>query len=232
MVAPLRVIIMTEDPKSFERQWRARFVTFAASNEDDAGIAGWSPTGLEARVRRFAQTWGGNRKDELWLDAGCGAGTYVRVMREREVRAIGLDYSSISVQKARDRTRGAYGWAVGDVTALPVKPASVDGILCFGVTQALSSSHSVVSELARVVRPDGEVWIDGLNSWCVPHLLESAARRIRGRPAHVRYESPYYLRRLLIAAGMQEVKFIGCQSCRAGSSGFNGSWRFPGSNGY
>lgn len=197
---------MPPDPGSFEQQWRNRFTNFASSNEDDAGIAGWSPTGLEARVRRFAQVWDGDRTGALWLDAGCGAGTYVRLLRDRGLDVTGLDYSAVSVSKARQRSAGVDSWLVGDATALPMRKAVLDGILCFGVTQALSSSEVAVRELAAAVKPGGQVWIDGLNSWCLPHLAERLERKLRRRPTHVRYESPYRLRKLMVRAGLTRVR--------------------------
>lgn len=196
---------MTSDPGSFEQQWRSRFSSFAASNEDDAGIAGWSPTGLAARVRRFEQVWPGDRSGARWLDAGCGAGTYVRWLHARGMDATGLDYSPVSVAKAQQRDSSLRNWLVGDATSLPIRAAALDGVLCFGVTQALSSSEPAVRELSAAVRPGGQVWIDGLNGWCLPHLGERMARWLRRRPAHVRYESPYRLRRQLRAAGLESV---------------------------
>lgn len=197
---------MSSEQKSFEHQWRSRFEKFATAHQDDAGIAGWSPTGLAARVRRFGGLWRRDATGTRWLDAGCGAGTYIRLLQERGAVAYGLDYSAVSVDKARDRCERAAGWLVGDATALPVRRACLDGALCFGVTQALSSSKQVVVELAQAVRPHGEVWIDGLNSWCVPHVVERAERRLRRRPTHVRYESPYRLRRIMQAAGLENVR--------------------------
>lgn len=197
---------MTSEPGSFEQQWRNRFSSFASSNEDDAGIAGWSPTGLSARVRRFLQVWPGDRAGALWLDAGCGAGTYVRLLRERQLQALGLDYSPVSVHKARQRSDGAGGWMVGDATALPIRAGTLDGVLCFGVTQALSTSRQAVTQLAASVRPGGQVWVDGLNSWCLPHVAEQILRKLRRRPTHVRYESPYRLRRLALEAGLTRVQ--------------------------
>lgn len=191
---------------SFEEQWRQRFTRFASDNEDDAGIAGWSVSGLQARVRRFVSVWPGDRPNSIWLDAGCGAGTYVRYLQQRGIHAIGLDYSATSVLKARERVTIVNHWLVGDVTSLPVKQHSMDGALCFGVTQALSTSASAVQQLALAVKPGGQAWIDGLNSWCVPHAFETLLRRMRGRPTHVRYESPYRLRRLLREHGFKNVK--------------------------
>src|SRR6266481_1370695 len=63
-----------------EAEWQGRFREFAESRDDDAGIAGWTSTGLEARLRRFLALWKPGAQGERWLDAGCGAGTYTRVL--------------------------------------------------------------------------------------------------------------------------------------------------------
>ena len=192
---------------SFEQRWRQRFTRFAADHEDDAGIAGWTPTGLSARVRQFSRVWDGDTPGALWLDAGCGAGTYVRLLQARRVDVLGLDYSALSIEKARRRDNEGR-WLVGDATALPMRSGRLDGVLCVGVTQALSGSAPLLDELSRVVRPGGRVWVDGLNSWCIPHLVERLIRALRGRSAHVRYESPFRLRALMRARGLRGVQLV------------------------
>ncbi len=188
----------------FEDQWQRRFRDFAQRNDDDAGIAGWSRTGLEARLNRFAGLWGG-ASGTLWLDAGCGAGTYMRWLITRGVRVIGLDYSLLTVQKAARRTDRA-SFLVGDLRALPLPDHAVDGVLCFGVTQALGNASDAIAELTRILKPGGELWIDGLNRWCVPHLLEIMWRRITGRPAHLTYLSASQLRAILTGRGYNRVR--------------------------
>lgn len=175
---------------SFEREWRARFERFAQKHIDDAGIAGWSGTGLEARVRRFVGLWSArDRSGETWFDAGCGAGTYTRLLEQSGARVIGLDYSHAALVRAKARdTKAAY--VVGDVTKLPVISSSVDGVLCFGVTQATSSTRAVARELVRVAKPGAEVWIDGLNCWSIGSLPGRARRAIQGKKRHLRYERP------------------------------------------
>ena len=74
-------------PRSFEKLWRKRFENFASNAEDDVGIAGWSATGLDARLRKFKEIWNNHPelKKDIWLDAGCGAGTYTRFIAEQLV---------------------------------------------------------------------------------------------------------------------------------------------------
>lgn len=197
---------MKPDKATFEARWRERFQSFASGADDDAGIAGWSTTGLETRLRNFAHLWHGTPAGALWLDAGCGAGTYTRFLARNGAFPLGLDYSLPTVLKAQARDVAGCVWGVADVTHLPVKAGSFHGVLCFGVTQALANAAPVVHELVSAAQPGGEVWIDGLNVWCLPHLLEKYLRRLRGKPQHERYESPECLRRLMREAGLLDVR--------------------------
>src|SRR5262249_29706991 len=190
----------------FEEGWRKRFDEFARSHEDDAGIAGWSETGLRTRLRHFARVWGPRTPGARWLDAGCGAGTYTRFAASFGLHLVGLDYSRVSLVKARSRDGGENPWVVGNVKHLPFRNGVFDGVFCFGVTQALTESETTIAELVSVVKPGGEVWLDALNRWCFPHLIEVIKRWILRRPRHLRYESARMLLRLLEANGVEEVR--------------------------
>jgi SAM-dependent methyltransferase len=191
--------------REFELEWRARFIEFAEHADDDAGIAGWSASGLETRLRQFLAAFHGVPQGALWLDAGCGAGTYSRALVQAGARVVAVDYSEVAIGKARSRNALGCSWAVGDVTRLPFRPTSFDGVLCFGVTQALSNSEPVVRELAAAAKSGAEIWIDGLNGWCLANAWHRLGRWLRGKPMHLRYESPRRLRLLLETAGLREV---------------------------
>ena len=190
----------------FESAWRARFEEFASLRDDDAGIAGWSSSGLEVRFRHFLRVWRQSEHGHLWLDAGCGAGTYARFLTGQGAEVLGLDYSLPTVVKARARDDGRCAWAVADVTQLPLPPGRFDGVVCFGVTQALADSAPAVRELAAQIRSGGELWIDVLNRNCVANALQRLSRWLRGKPAHLRYESPRRVRELMRQSGMQDVR--------------------------
>jgi SAM-dependent methyltransferase len=191
---------------AFERAWRKRFEGFAAHSDDEAGIAGWSRSGLDARVRRFVSLWGAHPFGQRWLDAGCGAGTYTRLLERHGLEVIGVDYSLVALRKARARAARATRYAAADIRRLPFAAETFDGLLCFGVLQAMADSVSVVDELCRQIKPGGELWLDALNRRCVVHGLDLLRRRLQGRPLHLRYESPAALRRTLARAGMLDVR--------------------------
>jgi 2-polyprenyl-3-methyl-5-hydroxy-6-metoxy-1,4-benzoquinol methylase len=191
---------------AFERRWHERFSQYAEHHEDDASIAGWSATGLAARIRQFRRSFPAALDGERWLDAGCGAGTYSRYLASLGANVLGVDYSFRTVEKARSRGGREISFCVADATALPVRAESFDGALCLGVTQALSRSERLVAALAQIVRPGGQVWIDGLNAWCFVHVLSEAYRNVYGRPRHLRYETPRGIKRLLRAHGFTGLR--------------------------
>lgn len=192
----------------FEDAWRRRFEEFAAISDDDAGIAGWSPLGLETRMRAFVRVWPGAQAGALWLDAGCGAGTYSRYLARQGLRVVGLDYSPVTTAKAKAKARDteACMWGVADVTRLPLKRGCFDGVICFGVMQALSQSGPAIAELSGQLRPGGGLWVDALNAYCLANLWVRFSRWLRGKPRHLRYESPRRMKRLMEQAGLVDVR--------------------------
>ena len=187
----------------FERRWRQRFLERGASLEDDADIAGWTHSGLNSRVRQFERLW---RSADLapgrWLDIGCGAGTYTRMLQAQGHAVWGLDYSTPSLQKARARSDAAIPWLAADINHLPLADAAFDGVLCFGVMQALSDPAPALAEIRRVLRPGGEAWVDALNLRCLPTAAREWRRHRQGRPPHLRYDDPAALRSTAESVGL------------------------------
>jgi SAM-dependent methyltransferase len=191
---------------TFERAWRKRFEGFAQGRDDEAGIAGWSVSGLEARVRRFLTLWRAPPLGQRWLDAGCGAGTYTRLLVRDGLQVVGVDYSLVTLRKAHARDAESGCYAVADIRRLPFAAGTFDGLLCFGVLQVMQDSGSVVQQLCRQIKPGGELWLDALNRRCVVHSLDVLRRRLKGRPVHLRYESPARVRSALHACGLRDVR--------------------------
>lgn len=194
------------DGPSFEAKWRERFEEFAELRDDDAGIAGWSPSGLETRFRFFTRRWSDPPAAGLWLDIGCGAGTYSSWLHRRGLRTIGLDYSQPTLLKARGRIPGEIALVAGDAMHLPFADGTFDGALCFGVLQAVSDSAPIVREIARVLAPGGVLWIDALNRDGIAARLTEIRRTLRGKQRHLRYESAHALERCLVDAGFIDIR--------------------------
>lgn len=190
----------------FEAIWRQRFEEFATDHDDDAGIAGWTSSGLDTRMRRFLRLWRRDDSRRRWLDAGCGAGTYSRALRDRGLDVVALDYSLVALVKARARGTAGVSYVSADIRRIPFLPESFDGVLCLGVTQALSDSEAALRELTAQIKPGGEIWVDGLNRWCLIHAWDILKRTLGHRPIHLRYESPAEVERILRSLGLKDVR--------------------------
>lgn len=189
--------------QSFEAEWRRRFDEFARTHDTDASIAGWSESGLETRVRAFLGHWRPRGHGETWLDLGCGAGTYSRLLAAHGLNVVGADYSLNTLRKANRRNEQPIHWVNADARKLPFADASYDGVLCFGITQALSETLPAAAEAARVLRPGGELWIDALNAACIANATSVFVRGLRGLPIRLRYDRVSRVRQALRAAGLQ-----------------------------
>lgn len=193
----------------FEEGWRRRFEKFAARSNEDAQIAGWSSTGLEIRLRNFIYLWARSHPNAgLWLDLGCGAGTYSRFIAEQGMQVIGLDYSYPTLQKARAKGNYSINWCTADATKIPVRQGVLDGAICFGVTQALENSREVINELIQATKPGGQIWVDALNGWCVLHWGSYFLSKLWGKPGYLRYESCRDIKSIMQTHGLTEIKLF------------------------
>ena len=91
------------------------------------------------------------------LDAGCGAGEPVATrLLAAGLAVVGVDCAAAPLRLAR-RLTGPLTLVQGDLAALPLPDASVDGVVSFyAVIHVPRDDHRrVFAELHRVLRPDG-----------------------------------------------------------------------------
>ena len=88
------------------------------------------------------------------LDAGCGtAATARHLVKAGRFSAVGVDRSPTLLAEAR-RLCPQVPLICADLERLPLAAASFDGVVCECVLSQ-TSGHEVISELRRVLRPDG-----------------------------------------------------------------------------
>jgi SAM-dependent methyltransferase len=91
------------------------------------------------------------------LDLGCGEGQLARRAVTRGGRAVGLDASWTQIAEAA--RRGGVAPVQGDVTAVPVRTASVDVAVVCLVWEHVADLDAAVGEAARVVRGGGVLMV-------------------------------------------------------------------------
>ncbi len=131
---------------------------------------GWDD--LEALARKFAAGLEefGVAPDETILDVGCGTGNLTKALLERlgpKGRVVAVDISPRMIEVAKAKVRDErVSWHVVDATRLPMDPRSFDRVVCYSVWPHFDDAAATATELARVLRPSGN-----LHVW---HLISRA----------------------------------------------------------
>ncbi len=97
------------------------------------------------------------------LDVGCGEGQLVRRLASAGARAVGLEPSAVALERARraDPSGPSARFVEGTAEALPFLDASFDAVVFFNSLHhvPLESMDAALDEVARVLRPDGVLYV-------------------------------------------------------------------------
>jgi SAM-dependent methyltransferase len=139
---------------------------------------------LTDRVRRLLGPFTGN---EAALDAGCGTGALAFALAPFVAEVVGVETNADYLEAGREAAPGNVRFAEGDVMSLPFDYAAFDIACCHRVLHHVRRPELAVSELARVTRPGGKVFIaDQLGSVDPTRSLElDRFERLRD-PTHQR----------------------------------------------
>ncbi|HLK34185.1 MAG TPA: ubiquinone/menaquinone biosynthesis methyltransferase, partial [Terriglobales bacterium] len=116
--------------------------------------------------RRTAQAFAGTlgRDDARVLDLCCGTGDMAFALRKQAGRGrpliLGVDCSHPMLQRARQKSAGTkLHWAEADALRLPLPDACLDLVTAAFGFRNLADYDAGLREIARVLRPGGEVGI-------------------------------------------------------------------------
>jgi len=113
------------------------------------------------------------------LEAGCGLGQYVLLLRERGHAAVGADWS---LEALRAAARLGAPLTVMDLRALAVRSGALAGYLSLGVVEHdPDGPDAIVREAARVLSPGGTLLLsvpywNGVRCLGAPYLRRKARR--------------------------------------------------------
>jgi SAM-dependent methyltransferase len=152
-----------------------------------AAVAATLPEQARAECERpFWQVLGGGFGWRKVVDAGCGAGFHLRLLRELGMEAVGFD-AAIAALAGRPTS----AVVSGDLLHPPLADGVFDAALCLGNTLSLLPSRRSQREglgaLMRLVHPGGVVLLQGED---VGTLVAAGpvvrTRRLDGAAVHVR----------------------------------------------
>jgi ubiquinone/menaquinone biosynthesis C-methylase UbiE len=123
------------------------------------------------------------------LDVGCGTGAHLEPYVASGAECVGLDASPAMLKQATARLGEAADLDLGDATALPYEDASFDLVFTslFLHELAQDAQLTVLTEMARVARPDGRVLVIDYRAGSlrmkghVTRAISTVAERVAGR---------------------------------------------------
>ena len=101
----------------------------------------------------------GALKDKVAIDLGCSAGFISHELHKAGAAVTGVDIDEPGLEKARARFGGEVAFRHADGTALPWEDASVDALVFNQIYEHVVDPAGVMSEIRRVLRPDGVVYL-------------------------------------------------------------------------
>jgi SAM-dependent methyltransferase len=119
------------------------------------------------------------------VEVGCGHGAVLEHLRERDLFAVGVEYSEWLAQEVHTLAPNA-ALVRGDGNALGLRSASAATVLAFEVIEHLPDPERALSEMLRILRPGGTAILTTPNP-AGDVLPLYASRR---DPTHVSIRSP------------------------------------------
>jgi 2-polyprenyl-3-methyl-5-hydroxy-6-metoxy-1,4-benzoquinol methylase len=139
----------------------------------------------ESAFDHIVQVYGSRTKSTV-LDAGCGTGSHAIRLALYGYPVLAMDVSEYILERARAQVAaGNLGHLVtferGSLSSLPMPDHSFDFVLCWDVLMHIPDVEKAISELCRVVRPDGFLIINEANMWSLEALMVRTVRRMLDR---------------------------------------------------
>ncbi len=152
---------------------------------------------ITATVVRMLGEAGADLRDIA--DVGCGANlTYDLKVAEAGTQVTAVDFSGPFLAMAPRHQRIAL--VQGDVVGLPFRDGHFDAAICSETLEHVPDDDAAVSEIARILRPGGWLFVTVPNLWNLARMVDMVKRldpTIRFMTGHLREYSRARVRRLL-----------------------------------
>jgi SAM-dependent methyltransferase len=104
------------------------------------------------------------RRFECALDVGCGEGRFCRMLKGRQIPAVGIDPTADLIAQAKKLDpNGDYHLARAEL--LPFPDASFDLVISYLTLIDIADFRKAVTEMVRVLKRDGTLLIANVNSF-------------------------------------------------------------------
>ena len=158
------------------------------------------------------------------LDLGCGAGFVANALAARGHDVVGVDIAEASLAvAARHDSTGRVRYVHGDAHRLPFGGRSFDAVCAMDFLEHVEPLDAIVSEVARVLAPNGLFFFHTFNRNVVSMLvvIQAVALLLRNVPRDLHvlrlFIRPSELRATCAAHGLFVEELVGCRPERSGA---------------
>ncbi|MCB1024846.1 MAG: class I SAM-dependent methyltransferase [Acidobacteria bacterium] len=151
-----------------------------------------------------------HRGNNRFLDVGCGAGTLLRIANELNWDTTGVEVSKPAAEHLRSEGLNVFK---GTLDEANFSDNSFDVITCTEVIEHVTDPKGLLKEIARILSPDGILWMTTPHSNGLSGKLLGANWSVVAPPEHLNLFSAKSMKLCLDEVGLK--------NCRFASNGFN-----------
>jgi len=190
------------------------------ADEQDANRRAWylSPAVRRIPGLRKAYYWLTETNDVLFpeqpkrvdkaprvLELGCSDGDYLLQLQARGWEAVGIEPAAAPAERARQRGL--------DVRCSVLEPGmfpadSFDAVCAWHVIEHLHEPRVVAAELARILKPSGQLLLSLPNYGCWEPVVFGEYWYLTQPPIHLHHFTPRSLRTLLESSGFTDIRCL------------------------
>ncbi len=151
------------------------------------------------------------KKNSTILDFGCGEGRYIEeFLKINQYKIIGTDISSFAIKNAKKKFPKGRFYALSGDDKIPVQSNSVDFILAADVIEHIFDIPNFLSELNRVLKKDGKIFISTPYHGTIKNLIIALIgfdTAFNPLYQHIRFFTKKSLTNLLIENGFKIIDY-------------------------
>lgn len=113
------------------------------------------------RIKKLIRTFN-IRKNENILDAGCGTGILLPMLKKnagKNGKIIALDYSMNMLSRAKKKFKNKFKYICADIGKIPIKDSFFDKVICFSSFPHFRNKKKSLHEINRVLKTGGKLII-------------------------------------------------------------------------
>jgi SAM-dependent methyltransferase len=155
----------------YNREYQQKAVELPPEVESMPIFQDWTAGKLQARIASPFWELQSPKKNQRWLDIGCGLSFLIYPWQEWEAYFHGLEVSIIAKDALNSRgpqlnSKLFKGVELGAAHQLPYEESTFDGVIATGWScyYPLEYLKLVLSEVKRILKPDGVLLLDVVNA--------------------------------------------------------------------